>query len=717
MTPYGATLTWGDNSDSEDDFLLEWGAGGSYDHSAVAERNQTEFTVPGSFEPDTSYNFRVSAENFFSASTAATVSYTASDVPAVPTGLAVNWISAAGVELAWDSPAEEDAVTGFILQVSSNNTSFTSLTTASGDETWAWADHAFAANSTYYFRIAAENGMGQSVWSTSVSATTGSTPSAPTSLSVSAITSGSAAAMSWTDNASNESGFIVEWSTTTSFDAPAGTDYAPAHTGTGTVNFTATGPFDPATSYYFRVMAYNDYDASSASNTVGPITTASYPAAPSDLAAIAVADDEIDLTWTNNATNATGLYLQSSTDGSTWGSAVSLSTSATTYDDGSLTPDTVYYYRLYATNTAGQSACVFIDRATPSDAPDAPTVSAASAWHVDLSWTALTWTNLGGYRVYRGTTDTFTPDQDHLIADGVTGNEYADTSVEPDGVYYYKITGVTTYGDESAASDVSDEVDALAAPTITGDSTADEGDNYGITLTLNGNTINSWDIDWSDGAYDSSIQGTTTTKTHRFMGSTSAADIVAYVYDADGMHELTGPSVTISNLAPTVSISGDSEIDEGSMYTLNLSASDPGDDEITHWVIDWDDGGDAETIWGNPESVDHFFAHHADDPLTISATAFDADGDESDADTHDLTVDDVAATITADWGDAPTANDPYQITLHASDPGGDPVDDITVDWGDGSDLDTVPGGDGVAEHVYTDTGDYTITLDTAGSGN
>ncbi len=66
-------------------------------------------------------------------------------------------------------------------------------------------------------------------------------------------------AMTWTDNASNESGFIVEWSTTTSFDDPAGTDYAPPNSSGNPVNFTASGPFDPATSYYFRVSAYNDY--------------------------------------------------------------------------------------------------------------------------------------------------------------------------------------------------------------------------------------------------------------------------------------------------------------------------------------------------------------------------------------------------------------------------------------------------------------------------
>ncbi len=232
----------------------------------------------------------------------------------------------------------------------------------------------------------------------------------------------------------------------------------------------------------------------------------------------------------------------------------------------------------------------FIDRATPGDAPDAPAVSPVSAWHIDLDWDDLTWTNLGGYRVYRGTTDTFTPDQDHLIADGVTDSEYADTSAEPDGVYYYKVTAVTTYGDESAASDVSDEVDALAAPTITGSTSVNEGSEYKITLTLNGNSIDSWDLDWGDGAFDSLATGNSQLATHHYMGSTTDADIVAYVYDADGMHELTGPSVTISNLAPAASISGDSEIDEGSTYTLTLSASDPGNDAITHWVIDWDDG-------------------------------------------------------------------------------------------------------------------------------
>ncbi len=109
--------------------------------------------------------------------------------------------------------------------------------------------------------------------------------------------------------------------------------------------------------------------------------------------------------------------------------------------------------------------------------------------------------------------------------------------------------------------------------------------------------------------------------------------------------------------------------------------------------------------------MDHFYAHQSTSALTISATAFDADGAESDADTQELTVDDVAPTITADWGGEPEVGEPYDIALHSSDPGGDAVGDVTVDWDDNSTPDTITGGDGVAEHVYADPGNYTISLD------
>tara|TARA_E500000305_G_scaffold36763_3_gene28012 strand:+ start:86 stop:17857 length:17772 start_codon:yes stop_codon:yes gene_type:complete len=82
--------------------------------------------------------------------------------------------------------------------------------------------------------------------------------------------------------------------------------------------------------------------------------------------------------------------------------------------------------------------------------------------------------------------------------------------------------------------------------------------------------------------------------------------------------------VSVLNVAPTLTISGNATVDEGATYTLNLSASDPGTDTITEWSIDWGDGN-VETVSGNPSTVTHDYANGLSS-YTISATATDEDG-------------------------------------------------------------------------------------------
>jgi uncharacterized delta-60 repeat protein len=65
-------------------------------------------------------------------------------------------------------------------------------------------------------------------------------------------------------------------------------------------------------------------------------------------------------------------------------------------------------------------------------------------------------------------------------------------------------------------------------------------------------------------------------------------------------------TIQITNVAPALAISGAASVDEGSVYTLNLSSSDPGDDTITSWTINW--GDSIETVSGNPSSVTHTYA-------------------------------------------------------------------------------------------------------------
>ena len=54
-------------------------------------------------------------------------------------------------------------------------------------------------------------------------------------------------------------------------------------------------------------------------------------------------------------------------------------------------------------------------------------------------------------------------------------------------------------------------------------------------------------------------------------------------------------------------VSGDDFVAAGETYTLNLSGTDPGDDTITGWLIDWGDGSEKTEVDGNPPSVKHIF--------------------------------------------------------------------------------------------------------------
>jgi PKD repeat protein len=71
-------------------------------------------------------------------------------------------------------------------------------------------------------------------------------------------------------------------------------------------------------------------------------------------------------------------------------------------------------------------------------------------------------------------------------------------------------------------------------------------------------------------------------------------------------------------------IAGEPTSKPGIEYILNLTSSDPGDDTITSWVIDWGDGTEPELVTGNPQTVTHIYTQSG--LFTISAKATDEDG-------------------------------------------------------------------------------------------
>jgi len=79
------------------------------------------------------------------------------------------------------------------------------------------------------------------------------------------------------------------------------------------------------------------------------------PAAPGELTATAISGCEIDLAWTTNATNATSIVIQRSTDNVHFSQIGATANNGTNFADTSLPTGTTYYYQVVANNADGNS--------------------------------------------------------------------------------------------------------------------------------------------------------------------------------------------------------------------------------------------------------------------------------------------------------------------------------------------------------------------------
>ena len=80
------------------------------------------------------------------------------------------------------------------------------------------------------------------------------------------------------------------------------------------------------------------------------------PVAPTQLNAYAASNSNIELAWTDNATNESGYRIQRKISGTDFVEISTVAANTTTYSDTSVNPNTTYIYRVCAYNSAGNSA-------------------------------------------------------------------------------------------------------------------------------------------------------------------------------------------------------------------------------------------------------------------------------------------------------------------------------------------------------------------------
>jgi FtsP/CotA-like multicopper oxidase with cupredoxin domain len=272
-----------------------------------------------------------------------------------------------------------------------NETAFVVQKSTDGGTTWAdvgtvlspldqpnthgsrsYADNTFRWNNTLYsYRVVAKNTIGYGAEFMSLTAQSESASvtaiQAPTNLSATLL-AGPQVSLTWRDNATNETGFIIERSTDGLTFTQIGT--APARNNTGNVTY-IDNTVVLGTIYTYRVATVVGTAQSPYSNVAS--ITVDVPAAPSNVSASATRqgnNERVTITWTDNANNETGFTIQRATNATFTTGLVTTNVGAntTTYTTGNISR-VAYYIRVRANNVLGFSAWV---NATPSPLPLAP---------------------------------------------------------------------------------------------------------------------------------------------------------------------------------------------------------------------------------------------------------------------------------------------------------------------------------------------------------
>ena len=172
------------------------------------------------------------------------------------------------------------------------------------------------------------------------------------------------------------------------------------------------------------------------------VATGTPPAAPTGLTATPVSSTQINLNWTDNATNEIGYKIEHSTDGVNFTPAANLPLNTTNYSDTGLTPLTTYYFHVRASNAAGDSTNATASAATIAGPPPAPTGLIATPGDTQVS---LFWNPSGSATNYVLSRSTNSSGPFTVIA-SLPGTSYLDTNVVNGVTYYYVIYAVNPSG-------------------------------------------------------------------------------------------------------------------------------------------------------------------------------------------------------------------------------------------------------------------------------
>ncbi|MCG8401785.1 MAG: hypothetical protein MJA84_09330, partial [Firmicutes bacterium] len=235
-----------------------------------------------------------------------------------------------------------------------------------------------------------------------------------------------------------------------------------------------------------------------------------------------------------------------------------------------------------------------------------------------------------------------------LFSPGDPSSPVTQTGAVPAGSVGVTAMGVVNFSDI-------EELQVIAAPTMTFPNGTliqiKEGDALNASVTLGTGSHNVldgtvlWDID-GDGEFGDETGSSITISWDRLKNTYGIDNgflerkIAVRATNTNGYTTTKPLTVQVANVAPVVSVSGDAQTTVGADYGISFSASDPADDALENWLVNWGDGS-LHDAFGIPLSEatnldagtlsqavrDLFIANGRELPTTITVTV-DVTGSE-----------------------------------------------------------------------------------------
>jgi fibronectin type 3 domain-containing protein len=399
----------------------------------------------------------------------------------------------ASATLTWAPPASNGGarITGYRIYRGTTSGGETLVGAAARTDT-TFTDVELTAGTTYYYEVAAVNGVGEGGASNEASATPTAATIPDTPVLTEANEGYNEVFLDWNVPASNGGAAISSYRIYRGTAAGAETLYA---TVPGWSTLYPDENVVGGTTYYYKVSAVNAVGESALSNELS--ATPLPPEVPERPTLLTAAGDysRVHLQWQANwdgGSRITGYKVYRGTVSGGETLLIKLGSTVNSLDDASGVNGTTYYYTVTALNSAGESVFSNELSATPltPHVPDPPTLTSATG---DYSKVRLAWQPgfsggpaITGYKVYRGTAS----GGETLLATVGTSAFYTDTSGVNGTKYFYEVKAVNSVGDSAFSNELSATPIAPSPPTAPHLRQATAGYS---SVTLN------WDQPTSDG--------------------------------------------------------------------------------------------------------------------------------------------------------------------------------------------------------------------------